>query len=219
MWQMPPRGRFFWAGAQASPGPRAGRSLGRPPVLCEPYDRRTGRRGVTHLNFALLLARRDAAALYAAAEGLGPMADAYCLHPTRALAHVTLAQFDGLAKEAAQAAPFLGARARVESAGPYLWPGRGRHTGFTWAGVEVAATQELRALREGAVAFLAAHGAELLTPDPWVPHITLARLAAPPWVSPVPVALPAHLPAVVALGRSGPEGQFLGRATRAMRGP
>jgi 2'-5' RNA ligase len=168
------------------------------------------------LTFALLL--DDAGPLYAAAAPLAPLADAYCLEPGGALAHVTLAQFAGMDEEAARAAPFLGRAAAVHPGAPYLWPGRGRHAGRTWAGVAVEATAELRALRAQAVAFLAAHGATCLTPDPWAPHITLARLAAPPARGPVPVALPRSLPAVVALGGCGPQGQFLGRIPCAMTG-
>ena len=171
-----------------------------------------------HLTFALLLPDADALPLYAAARALAPLASAYCLAPGQALAHVTLAQFEGLDAARAARAPFLGQASTIAPTDPYLWPGRGRHKGCTWAGVGVAATPDLWALRMRAVAFLEVHGAEILTPDPWTPHITLARLTAPPDTWPVVGPLPPAFPSIAVLGHSGPQGQFIVEVSCAKRG-
>lgn len=159
------------------------------------------------LTLALLLEGGAAAPLYARAARLTG-SDGYRLAPGGALAHVTLAQFRGLAESRAALAPLLGVRTTVRPTEPYLWPGRGSHAGYTWAGVEVAATPELAQLRGRAVAFLAESGAELLTPEPWRAHITLARLRTPP-NAPPRVELPEALPARAVLGASDDNGRLL----------
>ncbi|MBA4749477.1 MAG: hypothetical protein H2057_02535 [Alphaproteobacteria bacterium] len=171
----------------------------------------------TRFNIALCPSEKVQEAYFKTASIFQDRQMNYCLTPARALAHVTLSQFNArdTAGALSCAVPFLGRSISVMPLHFYAHLDEAPGQSGLWVGHGVRREESLISLQEEVVGFLKEQRATPLqkTGNDYFPHFTLARIALEDMTLPASIfeapPMKELITCEVRLGRSDEWGQFL----------